>query len=119
MALARSDWAGEPAFILAVIALLNARNAIEIDTVDNTAFNKKRAKRGRLPLFSHKVLKIAHRQIKRVYGDAGHQGDYQPMRGHFVRGHFKTRKTGIFFWHPFSRGDFTRGKVVKDYEVTS
>jgi len=114
-----ADWAGEPAYLLAVIGLLNARNAIETQTVDKTEFNRKRAKRGRLPLFSHKILRIAMRQQHRVYGADGHQGDYTPMRGHFVRGHFKTRRTGIFFWHPHARGSFKRGTVTKDYEVTA
>jgi hypothetical protein len=118
MDLSRSDWAGEPAYLLAVIGLLNARNAVETETVDYSRLNKARTKRGKLPLFEHKVLKIAHRQIKRVYGEAGSRGDYTPMRGHFVRGHFKTRKTGIYFWHPHARGSFERGAIIKDYELT-
>ena len=44
-------------------------------------------------------------------------GDYAPMRGHFVRGHFKTRKTGIYFWHPHARGSFDRGMIEKTYEM--
>jgi hypothetical protein len=115
--LSRADWAGEPAFLLAVIGLLNARNAIETETVSHPKLNRARIKRGKLPLFEHRILKIAHRQHKRVYGEAGSRGDYAPMRGHFVRGHFKTRRTGIFFWHPHARGSFERGSIVKDYEV--
>ena len=113
--LARSDWAGEAGYLLAVIGLLNARNAAETESVDLKKLNKARVKRGKLPLFSHKLLKIHHRQIRRA-GDGS--GDHIVMRGHFVRGHFKTRKSGVYFWHPHARGDFSRGMVIKDYELT-
>jgi hypothetical protein len=116
--LARADWAGEASYILAVIGLLNARNAVETQPVELPKLNRARIRRGKLPLFSHKLLKIAHRQQLRVYGKDGSRGDYAPMRGHFVRGHFKTRRSGIFFWHPHARGSFERGTIMKDYEVT-
>ena len=117
--LSRSDWAGEPSYLLAVIGLLNARNAIETQpAADYSKLNRARARRGRAPLFEHKVLKIAHRQKDRVIGGTeGERGDYAPMRGHFVRGHFKTRSTGVYFWHPHARGNFERGVIEKTYEM--
>lgn len=115
--LARADWAGEPAYLLAVIGLLNARNAVETEAVDYRKLNHARMKRGKPPLFEHKLLKISRRQQKRVYNGSGPVSNHAPMRGHFVMGHWKVRKTGIFFWHPFKRGDFTRGRIEKDYEV--
>jgi limonene-1,2-epoxide hydrolase len=116
--LSSSDWASEPAYILAVIGLLNARNAVETEVVDHAKLNRARVKSGKPELFEHKILKIAHRQRQRVFTDGVDTRDYAPMRGHFVRGHFKVRKTGIYFWHPFARGDFGRGKIEKDYELT-
>lgn len=115
--LARADWAGEPSYLLAVIGLLNARNAIETVASDLTKLNRARIKRGVLPLYQHKVLHIAHRQAKRVYPEGERRGDYTPMREHFCRGHFKTRKTGVFFWHPHLRGDHARGKIEKEYQL--
>jgi len=117
-ALARSDWAGESSYLMAVIGLLNARNAVETETVDYSRLNKARQKAGKLPLFEYKLLKIAHRQVQRVYPDGKRPNDHAPMRGHFVRGHFKARKSGVFFWHPFARGDFHRGRIKKDYELS-
>jgi hypothetical protein len=114
--LSRHDWAGEPAYLLAVIGLLNARNAVETDTVDYCKLNRARMKRGKPPLYEHKLLKIAHRQHRRVYAN-GDGGDYTPMRQHFCRGHFKIRRTGVFFWHPHLRGDPARGRIEKDYEL--
>lgn len=116
--LARSDWAGEAAYLLATIGLLNARNAVELETVDYSKLNRSRVKAGKPPLMTHKVLKIARRQQQRVYGDGEGRGDHAPMRGHFVRGHFKARRSGIFFWNPHARGDFHRGRIEKDYELT-
>lgn len=113
--LARSDWAGEAGYILAVIGLLNARNVVETQAVSHGLLNRARARRGRPPLFEYKILKIASRHHHRAYGANGRHGDYSPMRGHFVRGHFKVRKSGIFFWHPFARGSFKRGKIDKVY----
>jgi hypothetical protein len=115
--LSRSDWAGEGAYVLAVIGLLNARNAVELEPVDISRLNKARIKSGKHPLQNHKILKIAHRQIKRVYADGEKHPTHAPMRGHFVRGHFKARKSGIFFWHPFARGHFERGTITKDYRL--
>jgi hypothetical protein len=116
--LSRSDWAGEPAYLLAVVGLLNAKNAVETSTVEYHKLNRARVKRGKHPLLEHKVLKIARRQLQRVYGADGVRGNYAPMRRHFCRGHFKTRKTGIFFWHPHVRGYSKHGTITKDYEVT-
>ena len=113
--MARSDWAGEPGFILAVIGLLNARNATETQAVDHGRLNKARIRRGKPPLFEHKILKIKHRRMTRPDGYNASPGSYAPMREHFVMGHFKTRRTGIFFWHPHVRGYAKRGRIEKEY----
>ncbi len=115
--LARSDWAGEAGYLLAVIGLLNARNAIETEAVSIAKLNKARQKRGDPPIMQHHLLKIAPRQEQRVARES-HTGSGITMRGHFVSGHWKIRKTGIYFWRPFPRGDFKKGKVTKDYLVT-
>src|SRR4051812_24567567 len=64
---ARADWAGEGTFLLATIGLLNARNAIEFEVRDFSRLNKARAKNGKRLLMEHKILKISHRQVQRVY----------------------------------------------------
>jgi hypothetical protein len=114
--LAQSDWAGEVPYMLAVIGLLNARNATETDHVDRTKINKTRKKDGKPLLFEHKILRIAGRQTKHyVNGDGS--ATHATRRAHWTRGHFKHRKTGIFFWHPHLRGNLQRGLVDKDYEL--
>jgi hypothetical protein len=115
--LARADWAGEGTFQLAVLGLLNARNATETVMVDQVRLNRARFKRGKAPLMEHKILKIAHRQVQRVYPDGARHATHAPMRGHFVMGHWKVRKSGIYFWRPFARGHFDHGTVTKDYRL--
>jgi hypothetical protein len=110
------DWNGEPAYIEAVLALLNARNTSETKLIDKTEHNRKRAKRGQKPLFDYYMLTIHPRQMARVRASYG--GDAPgAVRAHFVRGHWKVRKTGIFFWLPHQRGSLREGRVEKDYKV--
>lgn len=112
----REDWAAEIRFFVAMLGLLNARNVTEAQTIDNTEYNRKRAKRGSPPLSSHTVLKIrtAH---KSSLGVGRKSDEPSEIRAHFVRGHFKQRSTGLFWWGPHMRGKLERGFVAKDYEV--
>lgn len=108
------DWSGEIQFMLATMALLNARNASETFTVDTTTYNRKRIKAGKKPLFLHKILAIHSRQKAKMKSvETG--GENAAVRAHFVRGHWKVRRTGIYFWRPFVRGK--AGFVHKDYVV--
>lgn len=111
-----TDWAGEPSFLEATLTLLNARNASERVYVDQTSHNIKRAKRGKSPLASHHVLRIHPRQ-RAVMKAATEAERDRELRAHFVRGHWKVRKSGVYFWRPFVRGRLTRGFVDKDYVV--
>jgi hypothetical protein len=113
--LARSDWAGEVAYLLAVIGLMNARNASDTVASNLGKLNRARIKRAERPLFEHHILKIHEHQQRRVSSISS--ATHAPMRGHFVSGHWKVRKTGIYFWRPFKRGDFRRGTISKDYRL--
>ena len=48
--------------------------------------------------------------------DATASGERGSVRGHFVRGHFKQRKHGIWWWGDFFRGDPAH-TVEKAYQV--
>jgi hypothetical protein len=111
------DWAGEPWFWFAVMALLNAKNgASSTFTPAPPKLNKARVKAGKPPLadFHQLTLRIGPRDAQEGRGGAsGHDA----MRAHTVRGHFKIRKTGIYWWRPFIRGDVTSGFAGKRYKV--
>jgi hypothetical protein len=114
--LMRSDWAGEIRFLISALGLLNARNVASHERVDKIEHNRKRIKARQQPLFSHTILKLrpAHkpRMVRGVSGDIRAE-----VRSHFVSGHFKTRRTGLFFWGPHRRGRAQAGFVDKDYLV--
>jgi hypothetical protein len=113
---ASEDWGGEIRFMVAVLGLLNTRNVVEIEAVDKTAHNKKRKKQKKPALFSHKILKV-RRQLLVRSGGTSDSGDHRNLRRHFVMGHFKHRKTGLFYWSFHMRGKLEHGAVEKDYEV--
>jgi hypothetical protein len=113
--MAASDWVGEPHFIEAVLALLNCRNVHETVYVDKTEHNRKRTRKNKQPLSSYHLVKINSHHIVRS-GHSEHDS-HSALRAHFVRGHFKHRKTGLYFWRPHQRGQMSIGSVTKDYEV--
>ena len=111
----QNDWNGELPFIFAMLGILNARNISEHEYADRTELNKKRARRGKLPLSSHHTLTINPR-VRRFFRSSG-KGEVADLRAHFVRGHFKVRKSGVFFWLPHLRRDKGNGFVCKDYKA--
>ena len=112
-----NDWRGEGSFWLATLGLLNCRNAAEVRKIDNIELNKKRRRLGREPLTDHHLclIRLGKNDVSSVVGE----GDDSRIRAHFVRGHFKIRKSGIFWWSPFMRGDLALGFAAKDYSVQS
>jgi hypothetical protein len=115
--LAILDWSGEAMFILAFLALLNTLNAHEKVSSSLTKLNRSRIARGVLPLQDYYTLKISSRLKSRMNIKPDSEG-HRDLRLGIVRGHFKVRKTGIFFWHPHWRGKSSVGVVEKDYVLT-
>lgn len=51
---------------------------------------------------------------------AGSASDRNSPRLHAVRGHFKVRKHGVYWWSDFMRGDPRRGSIrTQTREVTA
>lgn len=90
--------------ILPALILLNCRNAVDAEVVPAPGkLNKQRAKKGRPPIPEHRLVKIhLSPSKKRIYAEGG--GGGSPMRGGLVIGHFKVRKSGIYWWSPHWRG---------------
>ncbi len=112
-----ADLLGEPGYMMAILALLNSLSSTELaDGEDFTKINRKRTRNGRLPLLDHKILRL---KLTRTQKSRLEMGGIQPAqyRAHLVRGHFKIRKTGIFWWMPFVRGDIERGFVSHEYRA--
>lgn len=116
MDISRGDWQGENTFWLVAMAFLAARNIAEKE--EHPApdkLNKQRLRKGKLPLLSYTVCKIDRRiLVRRAASDTMTTGE---LRWHFVRGHFKNRKTGMFWWSPHNAGNRAKGVVEKNYEL--
>jgi hypothetical protein len=112
-----ADIEGEPPFAETVIAMMNSRNAIEHRPVDLTALNKSRAKRKK-PLFL--PYRTTHLRLSQAQTRAFRAGllSREDAGRHRVRGHFKIRKTGVYWWSPFFRGDPSKPLDRREYSVT-
>jgi hypothetical protein len=109
-AAARLDIEGEPIYLAALLILLNSKNATQASkpkTFD--ALNKKRKRFGKKPILSFVDVDI--RLGAEASRGGGSDEERAAMRRHWVRGHFKVRKTGCFWWSPYARGAAEAGEV--------
>jgi hypothetical protein len=113
-----ADIQGEATWIECFLAMLNSKNpVIEHEAADLTKLNRARVRRGRPEFLTYKKTRLVMSRSQQRIADA--RGvDRETARQHLVRGHFKIRRTGVYWWAPFLRGDPTRGPIKRDtYEV--
>lgn len=76
--------------------------------------NRKRLKRGEIPLFAYKVLTIGKKKRKSQHLG----GTHASPRSHLRRGHYRTSSKGVRYWvQPCMVKGETDGFVHKDYRV--
>ena len=107
------------------LALLHCQNIEEVKHMPPKRLNKKRAKKGKTPLFEYHTLHIKPLNKKtRSLGQADPTDIH--MRVHLQRGHFKKytadnplfgKITGLWWWQPHVRGRNKKGVVMNDYEL--
>lgn len=110
-----TDWAGEGSFFCALLIMLNTKNGVALETSNLAVLNKSRLRSGKRSLLDHQIVQLRHhRETRRgnVHGDGG-----SVARAHLVRGHFKVRQSGVFWWSPFVRGDSSRGVMTHEYRM--
>ena len=111
--------------IFKTISVINCNNVELIDIHPNKKRQKSRRKKNKLPLVSHKTLRI---KGKKSYASGNGQPSDQDTtnRVHLCRGHFKTftddnplfgKYIGRYWWQPQVRGSKSQGLVNKDYQV--
>lgn len=109
------DITGEAPFMSAFIMMLNSRNAIEHTHNDISRLNRARHKRGDAPFLDHHITKLYMSKARRRAVMAGTlRGE---ARGTDVMGHFKIRKSGVWWWNEHWRGDRTNPMPRSHYET--
>ena len=110
------DICGEAAFVTCFVMMLNSRNAVDHEREDRVKLNRARERRGKPTLLPYSVTRL---HLSKRLRTAQTQGSMtrEQARQHIVRGHFKIRRTGIFWWTPFLRGDTRHPIERKTYEV--
>lgn len=111
------DLAGELPFVEAFYLLLNSRNTIVTQQRDNFAkLNNARRKNKKPPLKEFITTRL---RISKVVGNraTAHGMSHDQARFHLVRGHFKIRKSGVYWWAPHGRGRGGSGNLRQGYEV--
>src|SRR5215475_5920629 len=106
------DICGEAPFVDAIILMMNSKNAVEHQTTDLSKLNKARAKHKRPLFLSHRVTHI-HLSKTRAKVAAAAGMTRAEARAHLVRGHFKIRKSGVYWWSSFLRG--TKGNPYREH----
>ncbi|MFA7166295.1 MAG: hypothetical protein WC124_10730 [Desulfoplanes sp.] len=107
-----------------ILKLFTCKNITTKTTPAPEKLNKKRIKKGKLPIFEYKTLHITLPGKTKKNGLRKSIGTTQRL--HMCRGHFKEytedaplfgRITGRFWWQPAVRGDKSKGEIKKDYTV--
>jgi len=101
--------------ILKFIQLLNCSNITTETHQPSEKLNKKRLKRGKLPLFEYKTLVLpgTHVQAQEHQG-----GSHASPRWHVRRGHIRRLQNGNEIWvESCSVGSIKTGIINKDYRV--
>ncbi len=104
------DITGEPGMLQSIVLLINSRNLTAAENVTiSRRLNLQRTRKGRQPLLDYTKIQI--KLSRALYPRAGGSGEQSPSRMHIVRGHFKVRKNGIYWWSDHARGDPLQGTV--------
>jgi hypothetical protein len=71
--------------------------------VDLCKLNASRTRRRKPPLLPYSITMLKLSKARERVGTSN-AVDSRIARQHLVRGHFKVRKSGIYWWHHFVRG---------------
>jgi hypothetical protein len=104
---------GQSGFIRAALLLINTKNLTTSEPyVASSKLQRARQRSGKAPILDY--TKVTIKLSKALAARAGDAADPKnPMRLHLVRGHFKIRKSGVFWWSPFQRGSAAHGVIAR------
>ena len=107
------DVQDEMGHLFATLILMNSKNCIEVTKAEpEVKLNKARRQRGKPELLPYSTVRIelTKGQERAVKGGLITR---EEARRHLVRGHFKVRATGVFWWGEFIRGSAARGSIER------
>jgi len=96
------DLEGEPWFAAMCLVMLNTKGMLESERQDLSKLNRARGKSKRRALREFAITRLS---VGRKLQKSGTGVTREMARQHLVRGHFKVRKGGVFWWSPFVRGN--------------
>jgi hypothetical protein len=89
-------------FVLGLLMVLNSRNVVGYSApITFEKVNKARKAKGAPILHPHREIRLGLSHVQRNRLGTGSTVD---LMAHLVRGHFKVRRTGLFWWSPHVRG---------------
>lgn len=100
--LAEFDLLAEWRFILALLIIMNSRNIISVgDEIDYVRLNKSRLLKRKSALLSYRPIMLS---LSRVQQNRLRTSNHADLAAHIVEGHWKVRKTGLYYWSTHARG---------------
>jgi hypothetical protein len=99
---------------MSAVAIINSRAVSYTDPSDLAQLNAARSRRGRPPLIDFHTVRIRD-ELARTLRQTTSSAEPDGVRLHWRRGHFKARKSGLYWWNPHLAGRKELGYVEKDY----
>ena len=106
------------------LLFLNCKNVVVNIVNPPEKLNKKRLRKGKLPIFTYRTLHLPSHSVLKSGEKQESLGNHN--RIHLCRGHFKVytedrplmgRHVGMYYWEPYVRGQNKKGVIVKDYHL--
>lgn len=110
-----TDLAGEDVLVTGPLLMLNSKNAVVTTKEDLSRLNRARVKGRKRPLTEFVTTRLRIPNHLRRTADGYYVVDRAAARAHMVRGHYKVRKHGVYWWSPHPRG---LGAPVRRHQYT-
>jgi len=106
-------------FALRTWAMLNCVNVGIEAVAPPPALSKSHKKKYGIPMSTWYELRLKTKKYAQAEAiqDRDESGDRRQYREHLCRGHFKRRKTGVFWWNAHVRGSHDLGTIRKSYSI--
>lgn len=102
--------------LVALLLLINSRNAVHVGEGEDLAkLNRARQRKAKPGLMPLRPVSLDLSRRLRAARRTGGGVDEREVRAHIVRGHFKVRASGVFWWSAHTR--FGTPAAPRDYAV--